>query len=121
MFEELEKQQASEPAEHQAELVETLPEALCSRLRFPGRLQALKEVHFPEAGTPMTELMSATTPGHRRLIFEELFYLELGLELKRRRMREREGTAFVTNVKVREGDQAGTSVPSDCSAEASSG
>jgi ATP-dependent DNA helicase RecG len=36
------------------------------------------------------------------LIFEELFYLELGLELKRRRMREREGTAFVTNVKVRE-------------------
>jgi ATP-dependent DNA helicase RecG len=50
----------------------------------------------------MTELMSAATPEHRRLIFEELFYLELGLELKRRRMREREGTAFVTNVKVRE-------------------
>jgi ATP-dependent DNA helicase RecG len=50
----------------------------------------------------MLELMSAATPGHRRLIFEELFYLELGLELKRRRMREREGTAFVTNVKVRE-------------------
>src|SRR6202035_5766582 len=61
-----------------------------------------KAVHFPEAGTPMTELMSAATAGHRRLIFEELFYLELGLELKRRRMREREGTAFVTNVKVRE-------------------
>jgi ATP-dependent DNA helicase RecG len=50
----------------------------------------------------MTELMSAATPGHRRLIFEELFYLELGLELKRRRMREREGTAFVTSPKVRE-------------------
>ena len=50
----------------------------------------------------MTELMSAATPAHRRLIFEELFYLELGLELKRRRMREREGTAFATNVKVRE-------------------
>src|ERR1700722_3547009 len=81
---------------------ETLPEAMRKRLRLPGRLEALKAVHFPEAGTPMTELMSASTPGHRRLIFEELFYLELGLELKRRRMREREGTAFVTNVKVRE-------------------
>ena len=46
--------------------------------------------------------MGYATPGHRRLIFEELFYLELGLELKRRRMREREGTAFETNVKVRE-------------------
>jgi ATP-dependent DNA helicase RecG len=82
--------------------IETLPEALRKRLKLPGRLEALKAVHFPEAGTPMTELMSAATPAHRRLIFEELFYLELGLELKRRRMREREGTAFVTNVKVRE-------------------
>src|ERR1700722_7133362 len=85
-----------------AGFVETLPAALLRRLKLPGRLAALKAVHFPEAGTPMTELMSASTPGHRRLIFEELFYLELGLELKRRRMREREGTAFVTNVKVRE-------------------
>jgi ATP-dependent DNA helicase RecG len=82
--------------------VETLPGALRERLELPERLAALKAVHFPEAGTPMTELMSAATAGHRRLIFEELFYLELGLELKRRRMREREGTAFVTNVKVRE-------------------
>jgi ATP-dependent DNA helicase RecG len=86
----------------QTGLVETLPGALLKRLKLPGRLAALKAVHFPEAGTPMTELMSAATAGHRRLIFEELFYLELGLELKRRRMREREGTAFVTNVKVRE-------------------
>jgi ATP-dependent DNA helicase RecG len=75
---------------------------MLTRLKLPGRLAALKAVHFPEAGTPMTELMSAATPAHRRLIFEELFYLELGLELKRRRMREREGTAFATNVKVRE-------------------
>jgi ATP-dependent DNA helicase RecG len=82
--------------------IETLPRALRERLKLPGRLEALKGVHFPEAGTPMTELMSAATPAHRRLIFEELFYLELGLELKRRRMREREGTAFATNVKVRE-------------------
>ena len=85
-----------------AGLVETLPEAMRARLKLPGRVTALKAVHFPEAGTPMTELMSAASPGHRRLIFEELFYLELGLELKRRRMREREGTAFATSVKVRE-------------------
>jgi ATP-dependent DNA helicase RecG len=102
LFEELEKQHVSESAGQQVELIETLPEAMRVRLLFPERLKALKAVHFPQAGTPMTELMSATTPGHRRLIFEELFYLELGLELKRRRMRERESTAFVTNVKVRE-------------------
>ena len=83
-------------------VAETLPAAMRVRLKLPGRLESLKAVHFPEAGTPMTELMASASPAHRRLIFEELFYLELGLELKRRRMREREGTAFATTVKVRE-------------------
>jgi ATP-dependent DNA helicase RecG len=94
IFEELEENTGAVP--------ETLPSALLQRLELPGRMEALRSIHFPEAGMPIVELMSAATPGHRRLIFEELFYLELGLELKRRRMREREGTAFVTNVKVRE-------------------
>ncbi len=81
---------------------ETLPRVLLERLGLPGRLAALRAVHFPEAGTPMPELMGAGTAGHRRLIFEEFFYLELGLELKRRRMRDRIGTTFVTNTGVRE-------------------
>ncbi len=81
---------------------ETLPQEMLRRLGLPGRLAALRAVHFPEAGTPIGELMAASTPAHRRLIFEEFFYLELGLELKRRRMRDRIGTAFVTNVGVRE-------------------
>jgi ATP-dependent DNA helicase RecG len=101
LFEELASQQGGEPAGQLGD-GETLPGALRKRLKLPERLAALKAVHFPGVGTPMTELMSSSTAGHRRLIFEELFYLELGLELKRRRMREREGTAFVTNVKVRE-------------------
>jgi ATP-dependent DNA helicase RecG len=81
---------------------ETLPPALLARLSFPTRIAALRAVHFPEAGTPMLDLMASTTPAHKRLIFEELFYLELGLELKRRRMRERIGTAFSTGPAVRD-------------------
>ncbi len=95
IFEELEQAQV------ESKQPETLPHALRERLKLPGRLEALRAVHFPAAGTPMTELMSFTTPGHRRLIFEELFYLELGLELKRRRMRERIGIVFATNENVR--------------------
>src|ERR1019366_2433195 len=87
VFEELIENQVSEST------IETLPAAMLKRLGLPSRMGGLKAVHFPEAGTPMVELMSATTPAHKRLIFEELFYLELGLELKRRRMRERVGTA----------------------------
>ncbi len=81
---------------------ETLPPALLARLNLPSRLAALRAVHFPEPGTPMAELAAAATPAHRRLIFEEFFYLELGLELKRRRMKQRAGTAFATGPAVRE-------------------
>jgi ATP-dependent DNA helicase RecG len=65
-------------------------------------MEALKAIHFPETGTRLADLQSATTPAHRRLIFEELWYLELGLELKRKRMRERIGTTFETRTHVRE-------------------
>jgi ATP-dependent DNA helicase RecG len=81
---------------------ECLPQSMLQRLDFPNRETALREVHFPPEGTPLAELQSFSTPAHRRLIFEEFFYLELGLELKRRRMKERKGIAFATNDKVRE-------------------
>jgi ATP-dependent DNA helicase RecG len=81
---------------------ECLPAAMLERLSLPERETALREVHFPSEGTPLTQLQAAATPAHWRLIFEELFFLELGLELKRRRMRERAGIGFATNEKVRE-------------------
>jgi ATP-dependent DNA helicase RecG len=83
-------------------VAECLPKAMVERLDYPNRETALRAVHFPPEGTPLDELAEAGTPAHRRLIFEELFFLELGLELKRRRMKERKGISFATNDKVRE-------------------
>ncbi len=80
---------------------ETLPEALCRRLELPSREDALRWAHFPEPGTPMTQLQSWATPAQKRLIFEELFFLELGLELKRKKFRQRQGIPFETNAEVR--------------------
>ena len=82
-------------------LAEPLPLSMCRRLGLPPRLQSLREAHFPPAGTGMADLQGFTTPAHARLIFEELFYLELGLELKRKRMRDRAGIAFVADDNVR--------------------
>lgn len=81
---------------------DSLPLALLERLGLPAREAALNQVHFPEAGTPFPHLQSSATPGHRRLIFEELFFLELGLELKRNKLRERTGIAFETGDRVRQ-------------------
>jgi ATP-dependent DNA helicase RecG len=80
---------------------ETLPVALCRRLELPSREDALRGVHFPEAGTPMSQLQAWATPAQKRLIFEEFFYLELGLELKRKKFRQRQGIPFETNDEVR--------------------
>jgi len=81
---------------------ECLPAKILARLNLPDRETALREVHFPPEGTKFVQLQASATPAHRRLIFEELFFLELGLELKRRRMRDRIGIAFATTDKVRE-------------------
>ena len=80
---------------------ETMPHALCSRLQLPSREEAIRGAHFPEAGTAMEKLQAWSTPAQQRLIFEELFYLELGLELKRKKLRQRQGIAFTTNDAVR--------------------
>jgi ATP-dependent DNA helicase RecG len=87
--------------EMKGRIPETLPPALCRRLELPSREDALRGVHFPEAGTPMSQLQGWATPAQKRLIFEELFYLELGLELKRKKLRERQGIPFETNDEVR--------------------
>jgi ATP-dependent DNA helicase RecG len=87
--------------ELRGQIPETMPGAVLGRLGLPSREDALRQVHFPEPGTPLSQLQSARTPAHRRLILEELFFLELGLELKRRKLREREGIAFEANDTVR--------------------
>jgi ATP-dependent DNA helicase RecG len=81
---------------------ECLPKSMLERLALPDREAALCQAHFPPEGTRMDALQGWATPAHRRLIFEELFFLELGLELKRRKMRERAGISFATTDKVRE-------------------
>ncbi len=90
-----------ELVEANADPDETIPLSLRRKLQLPGRMDALRALHFPQAGTPLAELQAATTPAHKRLIFEEFFYLELGLELKRNRMRQRAGTTFATGPEVR--------------------
>ncbi len=88
--------------ELRGQVTESLPTALLERLQLPSREEAIRGVHFPEAGTPLPQLQASATAAHRRLIFEELFYLELGLEVKRRKFRDRQGIAFETGTNVRE-------------------
>ncbi len=79
-----------------------VPPALCRRLDLLDRRTAFERAHFPPEGEAFAALQNFSTPAHRRLIFEELFFLEVGLELKRRKMRSRPGIAFALTESVRQ-------------------
>ena len=64
--------------------------------------EALWKVHWPDAGESFNDLQSSRTAAHIRLIFDELFFIELGLELKRREQKAQTGIAFQLNDGVRE-------------------
>ena len=50
----------------------------------------------------LRDLQSSRTAAHIRLIFDELFFIELGLELKRREQKAQTGIAFQMNDGVRQ-------------------
>ena len=62
---------------------------------------ALWNVHWPEPGESFDNLQSSRTPAHIRMIFDELFFVELGMELKRRQQKAQTGIAFRLDDRVR--------------------
>lgn len=73
---------------------EDLPAALRVRRGLLSRARALREAHFPPAGTDVGAAAARATPAFRRLIYEELFFLQLALARRRRGVRALEGIAF---------------------------
>ena len=84
------------------ELAETIPAAVRERLALVSPREALWKVHWPEAGESFEDLQSSRTPAHIRLIFEELFFIELGLEMKRKQLKTETGIAFRLDDRVRQ-------------------
>ena len=84
------------------ELPEAIPSAVRKRLDLLPPRQALQRVHWPDEGESIRDLVAFRTPAHIRMIFEELFFIELGLELKRREQKAQTGIRFQLDDQVRE-------------------
>ena len=65
-------------------LPELLPAPVLAREHWPDRRTALRQVHFPDADTPVDALNACATPAQRRVIFEDFFVYQTGLALRRR-------------------------------------
>ncbi len=83
-------------------LPDAIPAAVRAHLSLVSPREALWKAHWPDAGESFTDLQSSRTPAHIRMIFDELFFIELGLELKRREQKAQTGIAFQLNDGVRE-------------------
>jgi ATP-dependent DNA helicase RecG len=83
------------------ELADPIPAVVRAHLGLISPRAALWNVHWPEPGESFEALQSSRTPAHIRMIFDELFFIELGLELKRREQKAQTGIAFRLDDRVR--------------------
>ncbi len=83
------------------DLPDPIPAAVRGHLSLVSAREALWKVHWPDPGESFNDLQSSRTAAHIRLIFDELFFIELGLELKRREQKAQTGIAFHLTDSVR--------------------
>src|SRR5579871_5832808 len=88
--------------ENAPSLDDPLPAFLRERMKLPARWPAIQELHFPPQDSDLRLLNNFRSPAQFRLIFEEFFWLECGLSLKREKARLRPGISFELNDRVRE-------------------
>jgi ATP-dependent DNA helicase RecG len=83
-------------------LEDHLPIEIRRRLKMPDRWTAIRQTHFPAPEADLRLLNAFRSPEQFRLIFEEFFWLECGITLKRHKARTLPGIAFEIDDRVRE-------------------
>lgn len=63
---------------------EPFSEELKKKYNLVDRKTAFQQLHFPDEKTPLEQLQERRSQGHRRLIFEEFFLLEVGLAFRQK-------------------------------------
>ncbi len=82
---------------------DALPADILERYRFPSRREAILYAHFPPKTESVEVLNQFRSPAQIRLIFEDFFYYQLALALRRRGERNQRGIAMrIRDDKVRE-------------------
>jgi len=78
------------------ELSSPIPQEIVERQDLIDFPEAFRRAHFPPDGESMEILNNHRSDGHRRIIFDEFFFLELGLALKKKGMTLETGITFRT-------------------------
>ncbi len=81
---------------------DALPESVRARVHLPDLRTALYEIHLPGEDADVALLNEFRSPGQQRLIFDEFFWLECGLAIKKSKAKAANGIAFAVSERVRE-------------------
>lgn len=74
-----------------------IPADILGRQKLIDFRDAFERVHFPPEDELMEPLLQHRSEGHRRIVFDELFFLQLGLALKRKDREREAGISFKGN------------------------
>lgn len=66
------------------DISDTLPEYILDKYNFPNIKDAIKTLHYPETKENVESIVNRKHPAYVRFIYEELFYLQLVMQLKRK-------------------------------------
>jgi ATP-dependent DNA helicase RecG len=82
---------------------ENLPAELIKSRDLIPHLQAIAEIHFPPEDSNLSDYEMFRSRAHKRLIYEEFFWLSFALQLKRgERQKEPKGTVIELSPRLRE-------------------
>ncbi|HVO23863.1 MAG TPA: ATP-dependent DNA helicase RecG [Candidatus Margulisiibacteriota bacterium] len=76
-------------------LPSVLPQAVAQRARIVDLRQAMQLIHTPPRDADVGALNAYRSLGHRSLVFDELFFLQLGMALRRRSVETESGLALM--------------------------
>jgi ATP-dependent DNA helicase RecG len=79
------------------ELLSPIPSEIVERQDLIDFSEAFRRAHFPPDGESIDVLNLQRSDGHRRIIFDEFFFLELGMALKKRGVALETGVSFRTD------------------------
>ncbi len=71
-----------------------IPDDILERRKLISIHEALRMVHFPENNASLEILIDRQSEAHRRLIYDELFYFQLGLAVRKKSRILEKGIAF---------------------------
>ncbi len=81
---------------------DALPASVRARVELPDLATALREVHSPQLTASLQLLNAFRTPAQLRLIFDEFFWLECGLALKKSKAQRAIGISFELTESIRQ-------------------